>query len=128
MFYFLEAGRLEIRTKFNEILKINYKIRSTSEYSFNISHFKNKKNKTINHLKQKLNDFKIQLARKIRTDILSLHRKMSSLGAPDCVVITGIRPLFILPSLIAVVGQYPEIPLHIIGHFILTKRTRFSRK
>ena len=39
-------------------------------------------NKTINNLKQKLHDFKIQLARKIRTDILSLYRKMSSLGAP----------------------------------------------
>ena len=40
------------------------------------------KNKTINRLSQHFNDFKIQLARKIRTDVLSLYRKMSSLGAP----------------------------------------------
>ena len=37
---------------------------------------------TINHINQIFNDTKIQLARKIRTDILSLYRKMSSLGAP----------------------------------------------
>ena len=40
------------------------------------------RNKNINHLKQNFNDLKIQLARKIRTDILSLYRKMSSLSAP----------------------------------------------
>ena len=39
-------------------------------------------NKTINHLKPNSSDFKIQLARKFRTDVLSLYRKMSSLGAP----------------------------------------------
>ena len=39
-------------------------------------------NKTINYLKRNSNDFKIQLARKFRTDVLSLYRKMSSLGAP----------------------------------------------
>ena len=39
-------------------------------------------NKTINHLKRNSSDFKIQLARKFRTDVVSLCRKMSSLGAP----------------------------------------------
>ena len=38
----------------------------------------------------------------------------------------GIRPLFILPSLIAVVDQYPEIPSHNIGHFRLPKKDTFS--
>ena len=41
------------------------------------------KNKIIIHLEQNFIDFKIQLARKIRADVLSLYRKMSSLGAPD---------------------------------------------
>ena len=41
------------------------------------------KKKTIIHLEQNFSDFKIQLARKIRTDVLSLYRKISSLGAPD---------------------------------------------
>ena len=41
---------------------------------------------------------------------------------------TGLRPLFILPSLIAVVDQHPEIPSHNIGHFRSTKKTRFSGK
>ena len=40
----------------------------------------------------------------------------------------GIRPLFILPSLIAVVDQYPEIPSHNIGHFRSTKKIRFRCK
>ena len=35
---------------------------------------------------------------------------------------------FILPKLIAVVEQYPEIPWHSIGHFRSTIRTRFSCK
>ena len=41
------------------------------------------KNKIIIHLESHFSDFEIQLARKIRTDVLSLYRKMSSLGAPD---------------------------------------------
>ena len=37
----------------------------------------------INNRKQNISYFEIQLARKITTDLLSLYRKMSSLGAPD---------------------------------------------
>ena len=44
-------------------------------------------NKTLNHQKQNYNDFKIQLARKFRTDVLSLYRKMSSLGAPGLYIL-----------------------------------------
>ena len=44
--------------------------------------FQRPETKTINNLKQNSNDFKIQLARKFRTDVLSLYRKMISLGAP----------------------------------------------
>ena len=44
-------------------------------------------NKNIIYLKQNFDDFKIQLARKFRTDVLSLYRKMSSLGAPETVLI-----------------------------------------
>ena len=39
-------------------------------------------NKVIIHLEQNISDFKLQLARKIRTAALSLYRKMSSLGVP----------------------------------------------
>ena len=39
-------------------------------------------NKNVIREKRNLSDFKIQLARKIRTDVLSLYRKMSSFGAP----------------------------------------------
>ena len=35
------------------------------------------------HLEDNFSDFEIQLARKIITDVLSLYRKMNSLGAPD---------------------------------------------
>ena len=38
--------------------------------------------KNINHQKQDCSNLKIQLARMIRTDVLRLYRKMSSLGAP----------------------------------------------
>ena len=44
-----------------------------------------------NHLKQNLNEFKIQLARKIRTDVLSLYRKMGSLGAPVFSIVNAKR-------------------------------------
>ena len=40
------------------------------------------KNKLINHQAQNVSDLEIQLARKIKTDVLSLYRNMSSLGAP----------------------------------------------
>ena len=40
------------------------------------------KSKNIDHLKQNFSESKIHLARKIRTDILSLYRKICSLGAP----------------------------------------------
>ena len=43
----------------------------------------NKSKQSINHLTQTFNDSKIQLARKIRTDILSLYRNMNTLGAPE---------------------------------------------
>ena len=36
-----------------------------------------------NHPQQNVNDFKIQVARNIRIDVLSLYRKMSSLVALD---------------------------------------------
>ena len=51
------------------------------EHLCKTNHFSNR-NKNIMHVKRNLRDFKIQLARKIRTDVLSLYRKMSSLGAP----------------------------------------------
>ena len=41
------------------------------------------KNKIKIHSEQSFSDFEIQLARKIRTDVLSLYREISSLGAPD---------------------------------------------
>ena len=40
-------------------------------------------NKIIIRVKLNLSDLKIQLARKIRTDVLSIYRKVSSLGAPE---------------------------------------------
>ena len=53
-------------------------------------------NKTINHQKQSCNDFEIQLARKLRTDVLNIYRKIISLGAPDTcaiVMVAAIIPL-----------------------------------
>ena len=61
---------------------INWKLNSYFDYLCEISRLTSK-NKNINHLKQNSNDFKIQLAREIRTDVFSLYRKMSSLGAPE---------------------------------------------
>ena len=52
------------------------------EHLYKTNHLSNWKQQII-HVKQNLSDLKIQLARKIRTDILSLYRKTSSLGAPD---------------------------------------------
>ena len=40
-------------------------------------------NKNIILFKQNLSDIKIHPARKIRTDVFSQYRKMSSLGAPE---------------------------------------------
>ena len=40
------------------------------------------KNKIDIHIEQKFSDFEIQLARKIRTDVLSFYIKISSLDAP----------------------------------------------
>ena len=83
-YFFLETGCLEITTKF-EFQKFGELIVKSNQ-NLNI-HVKltilSTKNKTINYLKQKVYDFKIQLARKIRADFSSLYGNMSSFGAPD---------------------------------------------
>ena len=49
-------------------------------------------NKKVIHVKRNLSDFKIQLVRKIRADVLSLYRKMSSLGATDsCKIVVNLQ-------------------------------------
>ena len=69
--------------------------------------------------------------------VSDIHWYSAPLVADQCISLTkwrpfceryGMRPLFSLPSLIAVVDQYPEIPSHNIGHSRSTKKTRFSCK
>ena len=83
MIYFLETDCLEIKTKF-EFQKFRKFIKNLN-HSFNI-YVKlvifATKNKHINHLIQRLNDFKFLLAGKIGTDVWSLYRQVSSLDAP----------------------------------------------
>ena len=54
------------------------------------------RNKIIIHPEQNVSDFEIQLARKIRTDVLSLYRKLSSLGASMCSCCGSYHKLMVL--------------------------------